>query len=45
MVRARLQKYKDVGVNTFRLGLDSAPIGKARLDLLENIVDLVAGLD
>ena len=45
MVRARLQKYKDVGVNTFRLGLDSAPIGKARLDLLENIVDLVASLD
>ena len=45
MVKERLKKYKDVGVNTIKLGLDSAgPIGPKRFELLENIVDLVEGL-
>lgn len=45
MVRERLQKYRDVGVTTLKLGLDSAgPIGPERFELLENITDLVARL-
>ncbi len=45
MVRERLRKYRDVGVNTLKLGLDSAgPLGPKRFELLENIVDLVEGL-
>lgn len=45
MVRERLRKYRDVGVTTVKLGLDSAgPIGPRRFELLENIVDLVEGL-
>ncbi len=45
MVRERLRKYRDVGVTTVKLGLDSAgPIGPKRFELLENIVDLVEGL-
>ena len=45
MVRERLQKYRDVGVTTLKLGLDSAgPLGPERFELLENIVDLVEGL-
>lgn len=45
MVQERLRKYRDVGVTTLKLGLDSAgPIGPKRYELLENIVDLVAGL-
>jgi len=45
MVRERLRKYRDVGVTTLKLGLDSAgPIGPKRFELLEDIVDLVAGL-
>lgn len=45
MVRERLRKYRDVGVTTLKLGLDSAgPIGPARFELLENIVDLVKDL-
>lgn len=45
MVRERLRKYRDVGVTTLKLGLDSAgPIGPARFELLENIVDLVESL-
>ncbi len=45
MVQQRLRKYRDVGVNTIKLGLDSAgPLGPARFELLENIVDLVEGL-
>ncbi len=45
MVRERLRKYKDVGVTTLKLGLDSAgPLGPKRFELLENIVDLVKDL-
>ena len=45
MVRERLRQYKAVGVTTLKLGLDSAgPIGPKRFELLENIVDLIAGL-
>ncbi len=45
MVRERLAKYRDVGVTTLKLGLDSAgPIGPKRFELLENIVDIVEGL-
>ncbi len=41
MVRARLAKYREVGVSTLKLGLDGAPMGPARFELLEQIVDLV----
>ena len=45
MVKERLRKYRDVGVNTLKLGLDSAgPLGPKRFELLENIVDLVEDL-
>ena len=45
MVKERLQKYRDVGITTLKLGLDSAgPIGPKRFELLENIVDLVKDL-
>ncbi|MEM1437013.1 MAG: LLM class flavin-dependent oxidoreductase [Pseudomonadota bacterium] len=45
MVKERLRKYREVGVTTLKLGLDSAgPIGPKRFALLENIVDLVEGL-
>ena len=45
MVRARLQKYQDVGVNSLSLRLDSPKTVPERLALLEDIVDLVQGLD
>lgn len=41
MVRERLRRYSEAGVTTLKLGLDSAPLGPARFELLENIVDLV----
>ena len=42
MVKARLAKYRDAGVKTLKLGLDGAgPLGPARFELLEEIVDLV----
>lgn len=42
MIRARLQKYRDAGVTTLKLGLDGAgPLGPARFELLEAIVDIV----
>ena len=44
MVAARLQKYVDVGVTTIKLGLDFIPPGRQRLQLLENVVDLIRGL-
>lgn len=44
MVRDRLQKYKDAGIHTVKLGLDGVKPGVPRLELLENIVDLVEGL-
>ena len=45
MVAERLKKYRDVGITTLKLGLDSAgPIGPKRFELLENIVDIVERL-
>ena len=45
MVRQRLALYKNVGVTSLKLGLDSAgPLGPKRFELLERIVDLTAGL-
>jgi F420-dependent oxidoreductase-like protein len=45
MVAQRLRKYRDAGVTTLKLGLDSAgPIGPARYELLENIVDIAKSL-
>jgi len=45
MLRARFARYRDVGVTTLKLGLDGAgPVGPARFELLENVVDLVKGL-
>lgn len=42
MVKERLAKYRDAGVTTLKLGLDGAgPLGPARFQLLEQIVDLV----
>lgn len=41
MVRARLARYRDVGVTTLKLGLDGVPMGPARFELLEQIVDLL----
>ena len=44
MVASRLKKYRASGVTTLKLGLDSAPMGPERFELLENVVDLVEGL-
>jgi F420-dependent oxidoreductase-like protein len=45
MVRDRLEKYQAAGINTLKLGLDSAgPLGPARFELLEQIVDIVENL-
>lgn len=45
MVQQRLRRYRDAGVTTLKLGLDSAgPLGPARYELLENIVDIVNNL-
>ena len=45
MVQERLRRYRDVGVTTLKLGLDSAgPLGPQRFALLEEIVDLMQGL-
>ena len=41
MVRERFQKYRDAGINTLKLGLDSAPLGPERFALLEQITDLI----
>ncbi len=42
MVKTRLKKYQEAGVTTLKLGLDGAgPLGPARFELLEEIVDLV----
>lgn len=43
-VSARFRKYKEVGVDTLNLGLDSAKGLHERLDLLENITDLIKQL-
>ena len=45
MVAERLRRYKEVGVTTLKLGLDSAgSVGPKRFELLEQIVDIVAAL-
>lgn len=45
MVTERLRKYRNAGVTTLKLGLDSAgPIGPARYALLEEIVDITGNL-
>ncbi len=45
MVRQRFKKYRDAGVTTLKLGLDGAgPLGPARFELLEKIVDIVGDL-
>ena len=45
MVTERLRKYRNAGVTTLKLGLDSAgPIGPARYELLEQIVDITRNL-
>lgn len=40
MVRERFVRYHEAGINTLKLGLDSAPMGPARFELLEQITDL-----
>ena len=43
-VKSRIQRYKEAGVTTLKLGLDGAgPLGRGRFELLEEIVDLVTG--
>ncbi len=45
MISSRLKAYRDAGVTTLKLGLDGAgPLGPARFELLEHIVDLVKEL-
>ena len=41
MVRERFKRYRDAGINTLKLGLDSAPLGPERFALLEQITDLI----
>ena len=45
MVGARLRKYREAGVTTLKLGLDSAPLGPARFELLAEIVDLTEAIE
>jgi F420-dependent oxidoreductase-like protein len=45
MVRERFLKYREVGVTALNLRLDSADSAPARMALLEDIVDIVSGLD
>lgn len=46
MVRERLATYRKAGVDTLKLGLDGAgPLGPARFELLENIVDLIKDIE
>ena len=41
-VKSRIQRYKEAGVTTLKLGLDGAgPLGRGRFELLEEIVDLM----
>ena len=45
MVADRLKAYRDAGVTTLKLGLDGAgPLGPARFELLEEIVEIVNSL-
>lgn len=44
-VTQRLRAYRDAGVTTLKLGLDSAgPIGPARYELIEQIIDITGAL-
>lgn len=46
MVRERLRAYRDAGVTTLKLGLDgAAPLGPARFELLEEIVEMAENLE
>jgi alkanesulfonate monooxygenase SsuD/methylene tetrahydromethanopterin reductase-like flavin-dependent oxidoreductase (luciferase family) len=45
MVRERFKRYWAAGVNTIKLGLDAVPHGAERLAMLEQIVDIVDGLN
>ncbi|MEM7249791.1 MAG: LLM class flavin-dependent oxidoreductase [Pseudomonadota bacterium] len=45
MVLERLRRYRDVGITTLKLGLDSATAGPARYELLEQVVDMVDRLN
>ena len=45
MVRERFRRYRGAGVNTIKLGLDAVPQGAERLAMLEQIVDIVDGLN
>jgi len=41
LIKQRLTKYRDAGITTLKLGLDGAgPLGPARFELLEEIVDI-----
>ncbi len=45
MVRDRLARYREAGVTTLKLGLDGAgPLGPARFELLEQIIDITKDL-
>ncbi len=45
MVRERLARYREAGVTTLKLGLDGAgPLGPARFELLEQIIDITKDL-
>ena len=45
MIAARLKAYQEAGVTTLKLGLDGAgPLGPARFELLEEIVEIVNAL-
>jgi F420-dependent oxidoreductase-like protein len=45
MVRQRLRQYRNAGVTTLKLGLDGAgPLGPARFELLEQIIDIAGDL-
>jgi F420-dependent oxidoreductase-like protein len=45
MVRDRLQKYREVGISTLNLRLDTVRGQSARIKLLEEIVDLVSDME
>ena len=44
MVKARLQKYKAVGINTLGLRVDVAEKGGDRIEALEQVLDMVSAL-
>jgi hypothetical protein len=44
MARDRMRKYRDAGVTTLKLGLDSTPLGPERFELLEQVADMAREL-